>query len=86
VLLYGRETWNLTKAVLARIEGFHVRATYHMAKVHRPKQVARNNRWVYPKTSDILEECGIEIIQHYIQKHWSTIAIYIANHPILEAC
>jgi hypothetical protein len=24
VLLYGREMWNLTKAVLARLEGFHV--------------------------------------------------------------
>jgi hypothetical protein len=24
VLLYGSETWNLTKAVLARLEGFHV--------------------------------------------------------------
>ncbi len=24
VLLYGSETWNLTKAVLAQLEGFHV--------------------------------------------------------------
>jgi hypothetical protein len=24
VLLYGSKTWNLTKAVLARLEGFHV--------------------------------------------------------------
>ncbi len=34
VLLYGSETWNLTKAVLARLEGFHVRAAYCMAQVH----------------------------------------------------
>jgi hypothetical protein len=26
VLLYGSKTWNLTKAVLARLEGFHVQA------------------------------------------------------------
>jgi hypothetical protein len=26
VLLYGSKTWNLTKTVLARLEGFHVQA------------------------------------------------------------
>jgi hypothetical protein len=33
-----------------------------------------------------LEECGMEIIQHYTEKHRLTIAIYIVNCPILEAC
>ncbi len=42
VLLYGSKMWNLTKAVLARLEGFHVRAAYHMAQVHWPKRVAGN--------------------------------------------
>ncbi len=42
VLLYGSETWNLTKAVLAWLEGFHVRAAYCMAQVHRPRWVAEN--------------------------------------------
>ncbi len=65
VLLYSSKTWNLTKAVLARLEGFHVQATYHMAQVNRPKQVA-GNQWEYPKTSDILEECGMATMQHYI--------------------
>ncbi len=86
VLLYSSETWNLTKDVLVWLEGFHVRDAYRMSQVHRPKRVARNNRWVYPKTSDVLEECGMEKIQHYIQKRKSTIAKYIANCPILDAC
>ncbi len=85
VLLYDSKTWNLTKAVLARLEGFHVQAAYRMAEVHWPKQVAKN-RWEYPKTSDVLEECGMAMIQHYIQKFRATIAIYIADRPILEAC
>jgi hypothetical protein len=42
VLLYGSKMWNLTKAVLARLEGFHVQAVYCMAQVHRPRQVAGN--------------------------------------------
>jgi hypothetical protein len=56
-----------------------------MAEVHQPKWVA-GNRWEYPKTSDVLEECGMATIQHYIQKRRATIAIYIADQLILEAC
>jgi hypothetical protein len=58
VLLHGSKTWNLTKAVLAQLEGFHVQAAYHMAQVHRPRRVA-GNQWEYPKTSDVLEEYGM---------------------------
>ena len=38
VLLYGSETWNLTKTALARLEGFHIRVAYHMAKKHKPRK------------------------------------------------
>jgi len=34
VLLYGSETWNLTKTALARLEGFHIKAAYRMATKH----------------------------------------------------
>jgi hypothetical protein len=77
-LLYGSKMWNLTKAVLARLEGFHVQAAYRMAQAHPPRLVA-GNRWVYPKMSDILEECSMTTMQHYIQKRRATIAIYIAD-------
>ncbi len=36
VLLYGCETWVLSKAVIARLEGFHNHAAYRMAKEHVP--------------------------------------------------
>ncbi len=85
VLLYGSKTWNRTKTVLAQQEGFHVQVAYRMAQVHWPRRVAKN-RWVCPKTSDILEECGMATMQHCIQKCRATIAIYIADPPILEAC
>jgi hypothetical protein len=71
-LLYGSKTWNLTNAVLAWLEGFHVWAAYRMAQVHQSKWVARN-WWVYPKMPDVLEECGMDMIQQYIQKRRSTI-------------
>ena len=34
VLLYGSETWNLTKTALAWLEGFHIKAAYRMATKH----------------------------------------------------
>ena len=36
VLLYGSKTWVLSKAVIARLEGFHIRVAYWMAKEHVP--------------------------------------------------
>ena len=36
VLLYGIETWVLSTASLARLEGFHLRAAYWIAKKHVP--------------------------------------------------
>jgi hypothetical protein len=66
VLLYGSETWNLTKAALARLEGFHICAAYKMARVHRPKKGA-HGLWQYPKSAEVLEECGMRSIAEYIQ-------------------
>jgi hypothetical protein len=84
-LLYGSKMWNLTKAVLTWLGGFHVQAAYCLAQAHWPRWVA-GNQCVYPKTSDVLEECGMATMQHYIQKCRAGIAIYIADCPILEAC
>jgi hypothetical protein len=36
LLLYGSETWVISKSVMARLEGFHIRAAYKMAKQHVP--------------------------------------------------
>ena len=38
VLLYGSETWVLSTTALARLEGFHIRAAYRMAKQHKPRR------------------------------------------------
>jgi hypothetical protein len=85
VLLYGSETWNLTKSALARLEGFHVCAAYKMAREHLPKKGA-NREWVYLKTVDILEECGMVTVAAYIQSCCQTIAMYMATRPVFEAC
>ena len=81
VLLYRSETWNLTKSALARLEGFHVHAAYKMARKHRLRRGA-NGTWVYPKTTDVLEECGMHTLAEYIQVRRQTIPTNVATRLI----
>jgi hypothetical protein len=85
VLLYGSKTWNLTETVLARLEGFHIRAAYRMARVHKPSKGLFGN-WIYPSTKDVLEECGIHSVKEYINTRRATIAMYVVNRPIFREC
>ena len=85
VLLYGSETWNLTKSALARLEGCHIRAAYKMARKHRPKR-GLNGVWVYPKTVDVLEEWGMQTIAKYMKVRCQRIATYVATRSIFMGC
>jgi len=85
VLLYGSETWNLTKTALARLEGFHIRAAYRMAKKHKPRK-GPNHVWVYPATEDVLKECGMPPTWHYIGVRRETIFRYVVDRPIHDLC
>ena len=87
VLLYGSETWVLSPAVLARLEGFHirVRAAYWMAKKHVPWR-GPNQQWVYPPLDKVLEECGMHTIQHYIDVRRETIVKYVVGRSIHAEC
>ena len=38
VLLYGSKSWNLTKVLMRRFEGFHITAAYQMARTHKPQE------------------------------------------------
>ena len=85
VLLYGSETWVLSPAVMARLEGFHIRAAYRMAKRHVPRR-GTNHQWVYPSSEAVLEECGMHTIQHYIDVRRETITKYVVGRSIFAEC
>ncbi len=81
VLLYGSETWNLTQTALAWLEGFHIRAAYCMATKHKPRK-GPNHVWVCPAKEDVLKECGMHSILHYIAIRRETIFRYVVDRPI----
>jgi hypothetical protein len=85
VLLYGSETWVLSPAVLARLEGFHIHAAYRMAKKHVPRR-GPHQQWVYPPSDKVLEECGMHTIEHYIDVRRETIAKFVVGRSIHVEC
>ena len=85
MLLYGSETWVLLTTALASLEGFHIRAAYRMAVRHKPRR-GPGHGWIYPKSKDVLEECGMSTLEEYITVRRQTIAVYVATRPILTEC
>ncbi len=85
VLLYGSKTWNLLTTALAQLEGFHICTAYRMAEKHKPKK-GPHHRWVYSRSSDVLQECNMAIILHYFDVRRATIFRVVVDRPIYEAC
>ena len=70
--------------MLARLEGFYIRAVYRM--VHQHKPVWTTGGWEYPASEDLLKEAGLHRMEHYIQVCCDTIASYIMHRPIFNVC
>ena len=85
ILLYGSESWVLSKTAMARLEGFHIRCAYRMAKEHVPKR-GPDRVWIYPRSEDVLKECGMKRMEEYILIRRQTVAEYVATRPILDEC
>ena len=85
VLLYGSETWCLSPALLARLDGFQIKAGYRMARENRLKRDPDGN-WMYPRSEDVLEECGLLKMEAYILRRRNSIAEYVATRPLYHAC
>ena len=71
---------------MARLEGFHIRAAYRMAKEHVHWRGPNLQFLVYPSSEAVLEECGMHTIQHYVDVRSKTIAKYVVGCSILAEC
>ena len=85
VLLFGSETWNLTPSTMKRLEGFHTRAVFRMARVNKPRRKL-DGLWAYPSREDVLEEVALHPITYYVEVRRQTIAEFIVSRPIFEYC
>ena len=70
--------------MLARLEGFHIKAVYGMVHMHKSEQTL--DGWIYPLSTDVLEEAGLHTTKHYIQVRRDSITAYIMHRLIFDAC
>ena len=85
ILLFGSETWNITPSLIKSLEGFHIRAAYHMVSKHKPVRHP-DGFYAYPDSLKVLEEAGLYCIAHYMEVRRQTISEFIVNRPIFDFC
>ena len=85
ILLYGSKSWVISWTAMAWREGFHICATYRMAKANKPKR-GSDQEWIYPRLEDVMKECDLKMVEEYISIHRQTIVEYVSPCQILDRC
>ena len=70
-LLYGSETWVLSKRDLDRLESFHARCARTLA--NQPIRRLPDGTWLHPHTAQVLATCQLSPISTYIAIRKTTL-------------
>ena len=65
VLLFGSETWSLAPSSLKSLEGFQIRAAWHVAG--KGPWLNQDRSWTYPDTDVVIKEVGLRSIAHCVE-------------------
>ena len=71
ILLYGADSWTITKRNMKRLEAFHHRAVRYMTGQHIRKNA--DGSWDYPDHEKLERECGLFSIDTYIRRRRGTL-------------
>ena len=82
VLLYGVETWVLTKHMTKSLEGFHNRVARQISGRQRR---LRLGTWVSPPVEEALAIAKLRPMSEYILRRRRYLRDYIQDRPILSA-
>ena len=85
VLLYGSESWVITKSKMMQLRSFHRRCARHITRTHI-RQEEEDGTWIYPSSEGVLKEAGLDTIEEYIQKRRDTVEAFAQFRPLYEAC
>jgi hypothetical protein len=85
VLLYGCETWSLTRQSITALEGFHNQVARKIAKqtIHPDPNTGE---WIYPPAETARAASGLFSIQHYIHTRRAYIMHWTHNRPLFNEC
>ena len=84
VILYGREIWMVTGAMLKVLEVFHHQAAMWITGMMVTHGLGRE--WEYPLVVAALKAVGIHPIMEYIRSQQATMEEKMVCQPIYEIC
>ena len=85
VLLFGRETWNVSPASMRSLDWFHLRVSRCMTSM-MPRRSPNGKNWTYPATEEVLETMGMYTVKKYVEVLRNIILKFLARRPIIELC
>ena len=84
VLLFGAESWVLTKRMESALDAFQGRVARWLTG--RLPRRGRDGNWVYPSLAGALKEAGDVRSRTSVLWRQNTVAQFIATRPILGLC
>ena len=84
VLLFGVESWVLTKNMESALDAFQGRVARRLTG-QQPRR-GRDGKWFYPSLSGALKEAGVVRARTSVLRRQNTVAQFIATQPILGIC
>ena len=84
VLLFGVESWVLTKRMESALDAFQDRVARRLTG--RLPRRGRDGKWVYPPLAGVLKEAGVLRARTSVLRRQNMVAQFIATRPILGLC
>ena len=84
VLLFGAESWVLTKKMESALDAFQGRVARPLKGRH-PRR-GSDGKWFYPSLTGDLKEAGVLRARTSVLRRQNTVAQFIATQPILGIC
>ena len=81
VLLFGAETWVLTRKLESALDAFQGRVARRLTG-SQPRR-GKDGRWFYPSLAGAMKEAGVVRIRTSILRRQNTVTQFIAMRPIL---
>jgi hypothetical protein len=85
VLLYGSESWVLTKSMMQKLRSFHQKCARHITG-RNIRLDPTTDEWIYPDSETTLREAGFWTIEEYIERRKETVMKYARERAIYRRC
>jgi hypothetical protein len=85
VLLYGSESWVVTKSMMQKLRSFHQKCARHITG-RNIRLDPSTGEWIYPDSETTLREAGFWTIEEYIERRKETVMKYARERAIYRRC